>query len=324
MKPFESFIASRMKEYITYRKDLGYKTAGLQSSLRHFDLYVQQNASHWDAFTPLFFLRFREVLRHEPSAVNCIMHDIRRFFQFIVRQGIMEDNPLKDIPPLKAPLFIPFVFSEKETEEFLFHAREGIRKRSAYFLKDLSVYCALSLMVRCGLRISEPLHIVLSHFLPKEGCIYIENTKFRKDRLIPIPKPLTREIANYLSVRRTLIQDDTNPYLFSGNNNRHIDREALIRGFDSAVKKCGLCTPRKSAGNVIFGSPTPHSLRHSFAINALKRIKARGGSPQDALPVLAAYMGHTKYRDTAVYLKVLDAQARAALFHVSTCLREDI
>ena len=323
MKPFESFLASMMEGYIAYRKGLGYKTAGLQSSLRHFDLYVKASASHWDAFTPLFFVRFRESLRQEPSAVNCIMHDIRRFFQFIIRQGIMEDNPLKYIPPLKVPLFIPFVFSEKEIEEFLFHAREGIRKRSAYFLKDLSVYCALSLMARCGLRISEPLHLLLSHFSPKEGCIYIENTKFRKDRLIPIPKALTRQITNYLSVRRTLIQNDTNPYLFYGNDNRHIAREAIIRGFHRAVKRCDLYTPRKSVGNVIFGSPTPHSLRHSFAINTLKRIKEKGASPQDALPVLAAYMGHTKYRDTAVYLKVIDAQTRTALFHVST-LREDI
>jgi integrase len=62
-----------------------------------------------------------------------------------------------------------------------------------------------------------------------------------------------------------------------------------------------------------FGSPTPHSLRHSFAINTLKRIKDQGKSPQHALPVLAAYMGHRKYQYTAAYLKVRDAKHLAGL-----------
>ncbi len=57
---------------------------------------------------------------------------------------------------------------------------------------------------------------------------------------------------------------------------------------------------------MIFGSPTPHSLRHAFAINTLKRIRERGKSAQQALPVLAAYMGHRKYQYTAAYLKVED------------------
>jgi site-specific recombinase XerD len=61
-------------------------------------------------------------------------------------------------------------------------------------------------------------------------------------------------------------------------------------------------------GNMTFGSPVPHSLRHSFAINTLNRIKARGISPRQALPVLAAYMGHRKYQYTAAYLKVKDAE----------------
>jgi len=56
-----------------------------------------------------------------------------------------------------------------------------------------------------------------------------------------------------------------------------------------------------------------YSLRHSFAINTLNKIKARGESPQHALPVLATYMGHRKYQYTGAYLKVKDAKHRAGL-----------
>ena len=49
-------------------------------------------------------------------------------------------------------------------------------------------------------------------------------------------------------------------------------------------------------------------LRHAFAINTLDSVKKRGKSPQNALPVLAVYMGHCNYINTAVYLKVVDSQ----------------
>jgi hypothetical protein len=58
-------------------------------------------------------------------------------------------------------------------------------------------------------------------------------------------------------------------------------------------------------------------LRHSFAVNMLKAIKARGQSPQHALPVLATYLGHATYFNTSVYLKVADASSRNLLYDFS-------
>jgi integrase len=83
--------------------------------------------------------------------------------------------------------------------------------------------------------------------------------------------------------------------------------------FRKALKKIGLDQPRRLMGNVNFSQPTPHSLRHSFAVNTLIKIKERGESPQRALPVLAAYMGHSEYKYTSVYLRVADALSRKNL-----------
>ena len=37
-------------------------------------------------------------------------------------------------------------------------------------------------------RINEPLRLQIEHYRPDEGTVYIKKTKFRKDRLIPLPK----------------------------------------------------------------------------------------------------------------------------------------
>ena len=73
---------------------------------------------------------------------------------------------------------------------------------------------------------------------------------------------------------------------------------------------------------MIFNPPTPHSLRHSLAVNTLIKIKTRGESPQYALPILAAFLGHSVYKHTAVYLRVADALSRKRLFDFSLWQRK--
>ena len=69
----------------------------------------------------------------------------------------------------------------------------------------------------------------------------------------------------------------------------------------------------RSQHDTVFGRPTPHSLRHSFAANTLRRAADNGINPQRVLPVLSAYMGQCRYEYTAAYLKVLDPDRRAGL-----------
>jgi integrase len=163
------------------------------------------------------------------------------------------------------------------------------------------------------MRISEPIRLLRHHYRSDDGTIYIEKTKFRKDRLIPVPKDVLPEIENYLAVRKSLCPDDQNPYLLAGRNQRALTDDKIRSVFHQAVRDMGLNRPKQFIGNITFGSPTPHSLRHSFAINTLKQLKERGKSPQHALPVLAAYMGHLKYQHTGAYLKVSDAKHLAGL-----------
>ncbi|MGH7748928.1 MAG: tyrosine-type recombinase/integrase, partial [Candidatus Dormibacteria bacterium] len=48
--------------------------------------------------------------------------------------------------------------------------------------------------------------------------------------------------------------------------------------------------------------PRTHDLRHTFAVNNLRRCFAQGGDVGALLPVLQTYMGHSSLADTAYYL----------------------
>ena len=324
MKRFESFLAPCLEEYLAYRRGLGYRGENPRSCLRVFDRYVKQKAAAPHTLTPLFFLALRKELTGEARTVNAVLSAARGFFRFLIRQGLCPENPLRDIPPRAENAYIPFVFSPDAVELLLQAIRKRLRQDRQYFFKDLTVYMAVLLLARCGLRISEPLRLLLTHYRRGEKTIYIEKTKFAKDRLVPVPYPAATEIENYLAVRLMLQENDRNPFLLPGQNQQPLSDKRIYQLFHQAVKDIGLEQPRRIIVNTTFGAPTPHSLRHSFAINTLKRLKQRGESPQKALPVLSAYMGHRKYRYTAVYLKVLDAEQRQGLVDFAISRQEDI
>jgi len=313
MKPFESFLARQLEEYLTYRKELGYAEKPLRPRLLAFDRYIQKQHIGWDQLQPSFFLQLRSEISEHPKTANEILLDTRSFFRFMVRKGVLEQNPLKDIPKLPNRYFVPFVFSQQQTEALIRTVCKNIRKSETCFLLDLAKYVAIVMLARCGMRINEPLHLRLCHYRREEGTVYIERTKFRKDRLIPVPKSALSEIESYLTVRKNLRPDDQNTYLLAGKGCAPLNDSNIRRVFHRAVRELGLNHPEQVIGNVTFGGPVPHSLRHSFAINTLNKIRARGQSPQHALPVLATYMGHCKYQYTGAYLKVKSAEHRMGL-----------
>ena len=307
MKPFESFLARECDEFIEYRKQLGLAERPLRSYLLTFDRYLREQKQPPGLLEPMFFLKLRADLRMQSRSVNTILSNLRSFFQYLVRRGIYDQNPLRDIPPLAERYFMPFVFSPEQTDQLLDAACRNIRGTSENLLYDAGMYLAISMLAHCGMRINEPLRMLKHHYRPDDGTIYIEKTKFRKDRLIPAPKALMEEIEQYLDMQDDYPTDDQNPYFLSGRKTWPHRDHRIRRAFHQAVRDIGLSRERQTIGNINFGSPTPHSLRHSFAINTLKRIRERDRSPQQALPVLASYMGHYKYQYTAAYLKVSDA-----------------
>lgn len=317
MKSFHSFLAPQLKDYLAYRQSLGYSTKVSRSHLLIFDRYLRQTNADWHSLQPFYFLAMRANLQMEPRGLNRVFSSVRVFFHFLLRQEYVRENPLQDIPPLRENRIIPFVFSPDQTDQLLQAACKRVDRSEKHFLMDLAIYLAMVLLAQCGMRISEPLRLMKNHYRKDDGTLYIEKTKFKKQRLIPVPRTAMTEIENYLSVRQSLQPYDQNPYLLAGKNQGPLKDEQLRYFFRKALKETGLDQRRRIIGNVNFSQPTPHSLRHSFAVNTLRRIKERAESPQRALPVLAAYMGHSEYKYTSVYLRVADAQSRKNLVDFS-------
>jgi len=316
MNKFKSFLAPQLQQYVIYRHNLGYSMKASLSHLKTFDRYLMQKQAEQVLLQPSFFMAMQADLKIEPRSVNNIVASVRVFFNYLVRTGTYSQNPLNDVPHLPENDIMPYIFSPEQVNHLLSAVSSRIRKVSPRrYLKDLSGYMAMVLLARCGLRIGEPLRLKLNDYRFDEKTIYIEKTKFKKDRLIPLPQSVAIELENYLAARRGLLGNVVNNYLLANYAARGLNDNRVRTVFHRAVSDIGLAQSRQIIGNVNISSPTPHSLRHAFAVNTLNRVKKRGGSAQNALPVLAAYMGHSEYKHTIKYLKFIDAQQRLGLVH---------
>ena len=324
MKHFNSFLTKQMEDFIEYRLQLGYSVGAMVHHLKIFDRYVVEKNTTWASFNPLFFLEFRSSLNYQNRSKNMGFRMVKMFFNFLIRKDLIQENPLLEIAQLPKNQIVPFIFSPEETDLLINGVIKLMRRTEQSYLGDFSAYISFLLMARCGLRISETLNLLKTNYMPEERTIYIEKTKFKKDRLIPIPKAVVVEINNLLNLRRLFLDKEGNPFLLIKSDQTKLVKSYMDLKIKEAIKYINLDQPRKVIGTTNFCGPSHHSLRHSFAVNTLKRIKLQGKSPQNALPVLATYMGHSEYRYTTKYLKVLDAEHRHQMFDFSMSMHEAI
>lgn len=313
MRPFESFLAPRLEEYIKHRISFGYNGRKQRALLRPFDRFLKENESCWDSLEPKLFLELRKRLKGEPSSINGILSEIRNFFQFLVYRDHIKYNPLRDIPPIPMGQYYPYLFSPSKIEKLLESIRTTFSNALEKDLEAASIYLSIILISKCGLRISEPLRMLVSHYCQNEGTIYIKKSKFQNDRLIPVPKFVLFEIENYLKMRNSRCPINKNKLLLVNKKQKSLSVNKIYAVFYQAVEEIGINEPRLKIRNITFGSPTPHCLRHSFAVNTLNRIKDRGKSIWDALPILALYLGHRNISSTTRYLTVLNSKHRQTL-----------
>ena len=105
MNKFESFLAPQLQQYVIYRHNLGYSMKASLSHLKTFDRYLKQKQAQEVLLSSSFFIGMQADLKIESRSVNRILSSVRVFFNYLVRTGAYDQNPVKDIPYLPEKRF---------------------------------------------------------------------------------------------------------------------------------------------------------------------------------------------------------------------------
>ncbi len=218
------------------------------------------------------------------STVSRNLASIRSFFNFLMQERRIEENPAGDLESPRQEKKLPKVISMKEIDSLLKQPDElkvsGIRDKAM-----------LELLYATGIRVTELIDLGVNDVNTESG--YIRCTgKGSKERIVPVGAMAIQKVKNYIEEGRSkLVKDLKEQSLFVNQHGRRLTRQ----GFWKIIKKYA----RQAQ---IQKEITPHTLRHSFATHLLEN----GADLRSVQEML----GHADISTTQIYTQVSKSKLR--------------
>jgi len=233
---------------------------------------------------PRYLLALREAGLN-PRSVARHLSAIRQFHRFLVREGIVTEDPTAHLESPRPWRRLPGVLSRAEVERLL--APRPLQSPQAF--RDRAM---LEVLYASGLRVSELVGLRLSDLDFNVGVVRVLG-KGNKERLVPLGDAAIESLRAYLTQARPLLERRRAvPHLFLGRHGRGLTRQMFWILLRRYVRAAGI-TKRV----------TPHTLRHSFATHLLE-----GGAD---LRVVQLMLGHADIGTTQIYTHVSRARLKA-------------
>lgn len=217
--------------------------------------------------------------KNKKSTVARKLSTIRSFCKFLVKRGILNDNPADAVHTPKQEKPIPVYLSVDQ----IFSLLDSIQSDTLLSLRNRAIFETL---YSSGMRVSELAQLNNNDIDPLQATATVLG-KGNRQRLVPLGKMALKAIDHYrqrLQREKNLSANATGP-LFLNKNLGRLTPRSIARILNQLVDACGLLVP-----------VSPHALRHTFATHMLD-----AGAD---LRVVQELLGHKSLSTTQKYTHV--------------------
>ncbi len=215
---------------------------------------------------------------------------IIRFARYLRAEDERHEVPPAIFGAEKLPRPTPYILTAEHIRQLI-----GAASPSCYRLPRATYSTLFSLLACTGLRVSEAIQLRFDDITP-DGLV-IRRTKFGKSRLVPLHETAQAGLERYLQQRRPYAPFDD--HVFVSLRRKPLRLGDVDTAFRTAVKQLGLPPGLGRA------RPTPHSLRHAFAIRALQTCSDGRDAITKHMLALSTYLGHSQVAHTYWYLEAV-------------------
>jgi integrase/recombinase XerC len=220
------------------------------------------------------------IKRQKTASVNRRIQSLKRFFTWATQAKLIKQDPTTDLRFMRRkPSTKPNCLAKNEV-----HALLRVAGQSSHGLAKRN-YAILQIMLQAGLRVGEIVKLQYHDMTVKErsGVVRIVDGKGLKEREVPLNATARRALLIYFKTR--------------GKIKLKAPVFLTRKGVPPTVRAIQLMVSNLARkAKIKKKNITPHTLRHTFALNYLK---ANPGS----LIELAALLGHDSISTTAIYTK---------------------
>lgn len=291
---FESALAADLQQYLAEKRVFGCRYDKAARYLTHVDrILVERGITSPDLPRDLIDAWCAKRPNESPRTQAERSTVVRQFTCYLKRQGHAPYVPTGHLLAKRRDTFVPYIFSTEEIGR-LFVVLDQTRSHPRAPHRAVIVPLVFRLLYGCGLRLSEALHLRVRDVDVTRGLLTIRETKFLKDRLVPVAPSVAMRLHQYGMTHLTSRHDDA--WFFPAPDGGEWSPRVFYDLFRQALHQCGISHGGRSRG------PRVHDLRHTFACHRLAQWLREGVTVDLALPILSTYLGHESVYRTQRYL----------------------
>lgn len=293
---FESTLAPLLKAHILEKRLAGYRYQSEAWHLLDLDRFLCQEAHASQELPRTLVERWCAKRENEaPKTCQNRVGALRQFARFLLRQAIPAALPAPRRTAQLQYTFVPFIFTFEQIQRLLREV-DQLPPSPQLPLQHLVMPEVFRLLYGCGLRRNEARNLLVADVNLDSGVLTLRDTKFGKDRLVPVADSLVHRLRVYAS---RLGERENDAPFFSSADGRPLRVNSLYVVFRRVLPTIGITHGGKGHG------PRLHDLRHTFAVHRLIQWYREGADLQAKLPLLATYLGHQGMSGTQRYLHLV-------------------
>ena len=206
-----------------------------------------------------------------------LLSALRSFFNWMVLEGSVKDNPCDRVDMPKLGRYLPDVLSEDE----VFRIIDSVDVTTWQGCRDKAI---LEVLYGCGIRVSEAVGLKVSGLYFAEGFVRVIG-KGNKERLVPLNDMAADSLRAYLDRRPEPADSESDDIVFLNRFGRSLSRQSMFKMIKTQAL---LADIRKEI--------SPHTFRHSFATHLVEH-----GAD---LRVVQEMLGHESVTTTEIYTHI--------------------
>ena len=214
----------------------------------------------------------------KPRSTARQLSSFRRFYRYLLREGLISEDPTANIAMPKVGRALPQSLTEAEVDSLLSapNVMEPLGHRDRAMLEVLYA---------TGVRVSELISLKMSQINLNQGVLRIVG-KGDRERLIPLGDEAQDWIREFIEGPRIeILLERQTDYLFPTRRGDRMTRQAFWHIIKRYAKKAGVSKKL-----------SPHTMRHAFATHLLNN-----GAD---LRVVQLLLGHSDVSTTQIYTHV--------------------
>jgi integrase len=292
---FNSCLSELILGFIAEKRSVGYKFTKGASLLKQLDqfLAIEQQLAEIKLSKETVLLWTKKRANEKENTRSKRISIIRNLAEYMIRLGYEAYIYPTSAVKIGRYDYTPYIFSEEEIRK-IFAVCDCYPTSNVSPNRHLIIPLLFRMLYGCGLRISEALKLKIEDVNLDRGTLIIRQTKFDKERIIPMAKSLTERCRKYMEKVHSF--DKGSIFLFPSPYGGHYCVDTVYEWFRDILWKAGISHSGEG--------PRLHDVRHTFSVHCLKRWVLKGEDLTNLLPYLSVYLGHVDLRGTQRYLRL--------------------